>query len=289
MHERSCRNCLNLTPFLGVLTLGGSTGLLQRLPPDRRWRIPDAEFSLHLIQILVPPPLPVNGYQASCAPTASERPRDILFQPIAPCSRQLEWCSNSRQTRHWKPEIRKLKGLHDNLVFDTHWHRRDTVIQVVTLTVPLHHVGKFWIIDVVNLKLPVNNPETAKTGHGERTGARLSGVTPHRSSQVMYARPNVPSGRLESASMSTVLVFIRGRSLRMALPSPLASILSRKPGRTGPAVNSPNAATISGLQHELNRSKMLNLSYPPPRLGSNNAVRPVPTVRNACSNVLNGT
>ena len=81
--------------------------------------------------------------------------------------------------------------------------------------------------------------------HGKRTGARVSGVTPHRSSQAMYARPNVPSGRLESASMSTVFVVILGRSLSIALPSSLASILSRKRGRTGPAVNSPNAATIS--------------------------------------------
>ena len=77
------------------------------------------------------------------------------------------------------------------------------------------------------------------------TGSRVSGVTPVRSSQVMYERPNVPSGSRASASMSTVVVLIRGLSFRICLPSGLLSMMSRKRGRAGPAVVSPNAATIS--------------------------------------------
>jgi hypothetical protein len=73
----------------------------------------------------------------------------------------------------------------------------------------------------------------------------VSGVTPHRSSQVTYASPNEPSGHRASLSMSIVLELTRGRSLRILRPSGLSSIMSLKRGRTGPAVVSPKAATMS--------------------------------------------
>lgn len=70
-------------------------------------------------------------------------------------------------------------------------------------------------------------------------------MTLQRASQSVYARPNVPSGSFESFSRSRVYVLIRGRCLRMRLPSGVSSIWSRSQGREGPAVVSPRAATIS--------------------------------------------
>jgi len=232
-------------PPLDTLSLRGGGRFPQRFPPNSRRWVPDTKLPLQLFNVLSPAFLPVNCNQASRAPAAPERPWDVLFQPILLWRREPKWGSDSRQSRHWQSKIREFESLHDNFVLDAHGHGSDTVVQVVTFTIPLHHVGKFWIVDVTNLWSQSMIRKFSGKRYGGRTGALLSGVTPHRSSQVMYERPNVPSGRLESASMSTVCVFILGRSLRIALPSSLASILSRKRGRTGPAVNSPNAATIS--------------------------------------------
>lgn len=153
--EESC--CVLLVPCL-FFQAPSRFRCLPRAPPDSWWWIPNAKLFLQFFNILIPSLLPVNGYQALRAPSTPERPRNMLLQPIAPCRREHARCSNSRQTRHRKSQVREFKRLHNDLVFDAHWHRSDTVVEVVTFAIPLHHVGEFWIVDVMNLRCFVNDP-----------------------------------------------------------------------------------------------------------------------------------
>jgi hypothetical protein len=78
----------------------------------------------------------------------------------------------------------------------------------------------------------------------------VSGVTPHLSSQVIYDRPNVPSGSLASTSILTVSELTRGLRFNTRRPSSLLSIMSLRRGRAGPAVVSPKADIMSGEYDE---------------------------------------
>ena len=83
-----------------------------------------------------------------------------------------------------------------------------------------------------------------------RTGSRVSGVTPHLSSQFIYVLPNVFSGSALNLSISKVFVLIRGLSLRILRPSADSSMMSRSLGNAGPAVVSPRAAmrSVKGVE-----------------------------------------
>lgn len=91
--------------------------------------------------------------------------------------------------------------------------------------------------------------------------------------------------------MSTVCVFILGRSLRILRPSGLASIWSRSAGKTGPDVKSATAATMSGTSEEMSIHSVCcrRLYDAPPRAGCMRAMYDDPTNMNACSNQFNGT
>ncbi|TLD07600.1 hypothetical protein PgNI_10661 [Pyricularia grisea] len=63
-----------------------------------------------------------------------------------------------------------------------------------------------------------------------RTCARVSGVTPSRSSQATYVAPTVPAGRERSRGRSSDAEVIRGRSRRIRRPVGEASMASRRRG-----------------------------------------------------------
>lgn len=146
---------------------------------------------------------------------------------------------------HRETQIRELEELKRKFCFDVYGEVEQTVVEIVAFPVSLHNVCEFRVVDVVNLMHVVKLYDSPCRNMQVRTGSRVSGVTPHRSSQVMYARPMVPSGSAASLSISTVLVLIRGRSFKILRPSLSASIVSRRRGRAGPAVKSPTAATMS--------------------------------------------
>ena len=91
-----------------------------------------------------------------------------------------------------------------------------------------------------------------------RTGSRVSGVTPQRSSHVTYDLPKVPMGSLARASMSTVSELTRGRCFKIRLPSLLSSMMSRRRGKAGPAVVSPKAAIMSRGESRINFQELVS-------------------------------
>lgn len=91
----------------------------------------------------------------------------------------------------------------------------------------------------------IENEKPFKRTINPLTGSLESGVTPHRSSHVIYALPKDPSGYSRSLFRSTVVELTRGLSFRILRPSGLSSIRSLKRESVGPAVVSPRAATIS--------------------------------------------
>ena len=135
------------------------------------------------------------------------------------------------------------------------------MVQVVRFAVALHDVGKFGVVDVMNLDTMRNAVRNqyhevrrcASLGIccKRHTGSRVSGVTPHRSNQVTYVLPSVFSGIARNLFMSTVFELIRGRCLSIRRPSSVSNILSRSQGSTGPAVVSPRAAIMSAHHHSL--------------------------------------
>lgn len=129
-------------------------------------------------------------------------------------------------------------------------------------------------------------PVTTTRRQRKRTGSRESGVTLHTSSHLMYSLPNVPSGSVFSLCRSSVFELMRGRSLRILRPSAESSIVSRNLGSVEPAVVSPRAATMSRAHQQWRKYSNLLWGGLPPRLGSINAMRAEPTVRNAFSKVL---
>jgi hypothetical protein len=234
-----CQGCLAL---LRLLRLAQS----YYLGPVRRGRVPYAKLSLHFFDILFPPLLPINRDERLRARAASQRPRNVISEEgiaLIPVQSKVPKCC--RDTGHGKTEVGKFEELEGKFVFNTDRHVGNAVVEVVTFTVALNHVGELRVIDVMHLR-ECRIQACLREDCKKNTGSLVSGVTPQRSSHVMYARPKVPCGSCESFSMSTVSEFTLGRSLRILRPSTLSSICSRRRGSAGPPVVSPNAAIISG-------------------------------------------
>ena len=124
-----------------------------------------------------------------------------------------------RKASHGKPQIGKLKEFEGKLSFDVDGKVEQAMVEVVAFAIALHDVCEFGIINVVNLWQSTFVYHTKSRKECMHTGSRVSGDTSHRSNQVMYARPIVPSGKDASLARSTVFVLILGLSFKILRPS----------------------------------------------------------------------
>ena len=112
------------------------------------------------------------------------------------------------------------------------------MIKIMAFTISLHHVCKFWIVDVTDLCHLIHCEDV--------TASRVSGETPSISNHRTYSLPSVLSGSRRNFSTSRVVEVIRGLSWRIRLPVESESIVSRSLlMKNGVAVASPSAATMS--------------------------------------------
>jgi len=128
--------------------------LAERGRPDGWRRIPDAKLFFHLVNVLIPPLLPVYSDQGASATPTSKRPRNIFSEePSAFGGVKPYMPEHARDQGHGYAKICVLKELEGEFRFHVDGEVAYTVVEVVGLAITLHHVSKLWVINVVH-RLP---------------------------------------------------------------------------------------------------------------------------------------
>jgi hypothetical protein len=129
-----------------------SLSFRERLAPFGFWRVPNPEFSFHLLNVLVPSLFPINGNQTASCSAALECPRNVLCEesrtfPFIETERSENGCYG----RHWETQIGELEKLECKLRLDVDRQIANAVVKVMTFPISLLHVRKLRIVNVVYL------------------------------------------------------------------------------------------------------------------------------------------
>ena len=115
-------------------------------------RLPYAELPPELVDVLIPPVLPVHGDQALRGAAALDGPRhEVAEELLALRLSEAEVTECSGEPGHGEPKVGELEELDRELGLDVHGHVHDAVVEVVALAIALHDVRELGVVDIVHL------------------------------------------------------------------------------------------------------------------------------------------